>query len=80
MDLNWIGEHLAELHIPARQQLDDMSKHISEAVSKIQRIRIGLRPSILDDLGLSAAIRWQADEFSSRTGLICSVSLIGCTA
>lgn len=74
MELNRIGELLAEKGAQDRLPLESMAKHINEAVSKIQRVRIALRPSILDDLGLSAAIRWQSEEFSSRTGMICSVS------
>jgi signal transduction histidine kinase len=35
-----------------------------------------LRPGVLDDLGLAAAIEWQASEFSSRTGVLCEVSII----
>jgi signal transduction histidine kinase len=33
-----------------------------------------LRPGILDDLGLAAAIEWQANEFASRTGVRCEIS------
>jgi signal transduction histidine kinase len=35
---------------------------------------MGLRPGMLDHLGLTAAIAWQADEFSRRTGITCKVS------
>jgi signal transduction histidine kinase len=34
-----------------------------------------LRPGLLDDLGLSAAIEWQADEFENRTGIKCNVEV-----
>jgi signal transduction histidine kinase len=30
-----------------------------------------LRPSVLDDLGLVAAIEWQAQQFQARTGIVC---------
>jgi signal transduction histidine kinase len=35
-----------------------------------------LRPGMLDDLGLSAAIDWQLDQFSQRTGVRCSAALM----
>src|SRR5262249_6550017 len=33
-----------------------------------------LRPGVLDDFGLLAAIEWQAQEFTRRTGIACDVS------
>jgi signal transduction histidine kinase len=35
----------------------------------VQRISTDLRPGLLDDLGLSAAIEWQLGEFQKRTGI-----------
>ena len=40
----------------------------------MRRIATELRPGILDDLGLVAAIEWQANEFQSRTGIACDVA------
>ncbi len=34
-----------------------------------------MRPGIIDDLGLFAALEWQANEFSKRTGIICHLQL-----
>jgi len=34
-----------------------------------------LRPGILDDFGLAAAVEWQAEEFQNRTGIKCEVTL-----
>src|SRR5205085_5566692 len=36
-----------------------------------RRIAQELRPSVLDDLGLGAAIEWQAQQFQARTGIVC---------
>ena len=41
------------------------------AISAIRRIASELRPSVLDDLGLVAAIEWQAQQFQARTGIVC---------
>jgi PAS domain S-box-containing protein len=41
------------------------------ALHAIRRIASELRPSVLDDLGLLAAIEWQSDQFQSRTGITC---------
>ena len=34
-----------------------------------------LRPGVLDDLGLTAAIEWQAREYQNRTGIRCELTL-----
>jgi signal transduction histidine kinase len=41
----------------------------------VRRISTELRPGILDHLGLVAAVEWAAEEFQSRTGIQCRVSL-----
>lgn len=57
---------LAELKAIAEQTL-----HV------IRDIAAGLRPAVLDDLGLPAAVQKQAREFSKRTGVTASVSVDG---
>src|SRR5208337_3991031 len=44
-------------------------------VKAVRTICSGLRPGILDDLGLAAAIEWQAGEFTSRNNILCEVSV-----
>jgi signal transduction histidine kinase len=41
----------------------------------LRRIASDLRPRTLDDLGLTAALEWQAQEFESRTGIRCRLTL-----
>jgi signal transduction histidine kinase len=41
----------------------------------VRAICSGLRPGVLDDLGLAAAIEWQAGEFASRNGVHCQVTV-----
>jgi signal transduction histidine kinase len=43
------------------------------AVDSVRRIALSLRPSMLDDLGLVAALEWQAREVGNRTGLAIEV-------
>ena len=46
---------------------------IDEMIGTVRRISSELRPQILDDLGLLAAIEWHAQEFENRTGIKCYV-------
>ncbi len=52
-----------------------MLELIEAAVKSVQRISAELRPALLDDLGLSAAIEWQVEEFRRHTGIACDLSL-----
>ena len=51
-----------------------MATHIDSMIQTIRRICTELRPGVLDDLGLVAAIEWQANEFQVRTGTQCRVT------
>src|SRR5205823_5928028 len=42
---------------------------LEEAVAGVRRIALSLRPSMLDDLGLVAALEWQARETANRSGI-----------
>jgi len=48
---------------------------LDEAIQSVRRIATDLRPGILDDLGLVAAIEWVVEEFQGRTGVESHVSL-----
>ena len=50
-------------------------KLIDETIQTVRRISTELRPGILDDLGLVAAVEWAAEEFQARTGTKCHISL-----
>jgi len=62
------GEQLPEL----RKKLETMIELTDDTIDTIRRISSELRPSILDDLGLVAAIEWQAKEFQTRTRIVCT--------
>jgi signal transduction histidine kinase len=54
-----------------------MSELVDATMGEVRRISAELRPSILDDLGLAAAIEWQAKEFERRTGIRCRIQVPG---
>ena len=51
--------------------MDSMNKTIDATIQTIRRIAMELRPGILDDLGLVAALEWQLKDFEKRTGIRC---------
>jgi len=55
-----------------KQKFDSIIEMIDKSVESVQKICEKLRPGILDDLGIIAAIEWQTNEFTKRTGIHCS--------
>ncbi len=55
-------------------EIDDLSKQVDSTIGTVRRIATELRPSVLDDFGLVAAIEWQTKEFGSRSGIDCIFS------
>jgi PAS domain S-box-containing protein len=67
IDLDALGEKLRDAPASVQQKRVAMDKLVEAAVAATRRIVTDLRPSILDDLGLSAALEWQAAEFAKHT-------------
>jgi len=57
------------------EQLQELAGMIDQSVESVQRITAKLRPGILDELGLPAAIQWQVQDLSKQTGIQCRCSL-----
>ncbi len=74
LDLAWISGRLPRSQRLLLDKLQTMSEHVDSTIQSIRRIATELRPGILDDLGLVAALEWQANEFQSRTGIECHVT------
>jgi PAS domain S-box-containing protein len=73
LDVRWLTKRLPAEQRELHDKTGSMGALITRTVNSISRICSELRPAILDDVGLSAAIEWQAEEFSSRTGIACNI-------
>lgn len=56
-----------------RTKAVEMMTLIDSTIETVRDIAADLRPSILDDLGLVAALEWHAETFQNRTGVLCEV-------
>jgi signal transduction histidine kinase len=74
MDIAWVQRRLPNVERPITDKLVEITRAADEIIGSIRRISAELRPGILDDLGLVAAIEWQADEFSQRSGIPCDLT------
>ena len=59
MDLEWLGEHSRKIPEAVEKKRIAMIQLVDAAVAATRKIVTELRPSVLDDLGLVAALRWQ---------------------
>jgi signal transduction histidine kinase len=75
LDLIWLAGKLPKHARPLLRKIKAMSGQIDSTVQIIRRVATELRPGILDNLGLIAAIEWQATEFQDRTGIICDLKI-----
>src|SRR5665647_155847 len=58
---------------PLLERVESMTQLIDNAVGVTRRVISDLHPTILDDLGLVAALEWQCGQFHKRTGIACEV-------
>lgn len=75
MDLTWLNKRMPPDQATLSEKVGSMLKLIDSTIQTVRRISTELRPGVLDDLGLVAALEWQSDEFQRRTGIRCKVSL-----
>lgn len=73
MDLFFLLRKISEHETQTRARLASTIKLVDETIQSVRRIARKLRPGLLDDLGLGAALEWEAEEFHKRTGILCRV-------
>src|SRR6266481_3895660 len=73
LDVSWIASRLPRDMPVVIEKAKALSAHIDSTIRMVRRISTELRPGVLDHLGLSAALEWQANEFQNRTGIRCDV-------
>ncbi len=71
MDASWVARRIdsrSEGAPALAERLRGMLQLTDEIIDRVRRISAELRPGVLDDLGLAAAIEWQAQDYEQRTG------------
>src|SRR3990170_3295032 len=62
-----LAEQSAEVH--------KIERAVNHIIRTVRKISTELRPGILDELGVAAAIEWMAKDFQNRTGIGCKVTI-----
>jgi PAS domain S-box-containing protein len=68
LDIAWMKDRLPRDH-DFRVQCASIMQQVDGTLCAVRRIVTALRPSVLDELGLAAALEWQCQVFESRTGI-----------
>ncbi len=74
LELGLIEDKLPRMQKDLRDKLKSMSALIDSSIRTVQKISADLRPTLLDNLGLGAAVEWAVKEFQKRTRIRCQVS------
>ena len=80
MELAWLNRRTSpsgagEVAAVVKEKFESMSRLLDQTINTVRRIATDLRPGVLDDLGLSAAIEWYVQEFQKRAGLGCDLRM-----
>lgn len=70
-----IQEGLSENQERLKTECDDGIGYINEVVENVRRLSRDLSPAVLENLGLSAAIRWLTDAFVKHTRIDCVLDM-----
>ena len=78
IELTWLENRMSKVLTargaePVVRKIGQMKRMLDGTLQTVRRITTNLRPPVLDELGLRAAIEWQAEGFSRRVGIRCEV-------
>ncbi len=73
LDVSSLREMVAHREPGADDRLQEIAGLLDTAIKDVRRLASELRPVVLDQLGLPAAIEWLSRDFERRTGIECRV-------
>lgn len=75
IQVSLLANKLKDDQEPLKEKINSLLDMIDASVESVQKISAKLRPGILDELGIIAAIEWQTEEFEKLTNVKCSLVL-----
>jgi signal transduction histidine kinase len=82
--LTGLRMELANVEMLRTGPIEEFLEHLAEAktlaektLNSVRNLAMGLRPSMLDDLGLGAALQWQGRDFERRSGIPVNIQFNG---
>ncbi len=71
MEIGWIISKQTNEDKVIVSKLQEIFHFSDGLIATVRRILADLRPAIIDDLGLIAALEWKCDDFTEKTGISC---------
>lgn len=71
MGLSWLGRKVTTDQVEVRERISSLSALADDSIDTVRKISRELRPGMLDDLGLLAALEWLVTEFGNRYAIPC---------
>ena len=75
LDVAWLRARLSDEDVVLEEKTRSMAALIETSIGRVRTLATELRPAVLDSLGLLAAIEWETQQFSRRTGIPCTHEL-----
>jgi PAS domain S-box-containing protein len=75
MDLSWMRQRLRRDQRPLTAHCSAVMKLADSTIDTVRRLSAELRPAVLDDLGLPAAVEWVVEDYQRRSGLDVALDL-----
>lgn len=75
MDLSWLNKQLPADWVKCLAKTVNMTEQVDDAIQTVRKIITDLRPSILDHLGLLAAIEWHLEKICQQTQMKCLLTM-----
>ena len=69
MDISSLGRLLQSENAASLRKIADINGLLDEAIQSVRKVATELRPAVLDNFGLVAAVEWQLREFGERFGI-----------
>jgi PAS domain S-box-containing protein len=71
LDACWLKNKNKNYLENEKERMDRLINNINTTINNVRKIATNLRPGVLDDLGLEAAIEWQSAQFEEQNGISC---------
>lgn len=71
LDVAWLRARLPDDDVVLAEKMRSMAALIETSIGRVRNLATELRPAVLDSLGLLAAIEWETQQFTRRTGIPC---------
>ena len=69
MNADWLNNKIVDSDDVSKQRIKSLLEIVNNMVETVRRVSFDLRPSLLDDMGLSSAIEWHLDDFEKNSGV-----------